>query len=164
MLTIRHDHGSLLGSPRAHGDLRLHGLWLLADNGRLSNDVGGVESLLLVPKLGASTTAHGAPHFLLLPKLLLLLAQALILPLVEERPAHLLAAPLYLLHQVQLAHLVHQLLVLPLLRRDLLLLEPLLALLLLLLLGAPLALLYLLHEEPAPHAAWPAVFPGAVLH
>lgn len=95
--------------------------------------------------------------------LCLLLSEALVLPLVKEGPAHLLPAALNLIHQVHLAQLLRDFLVLPFLLCNLLLLELLGPLGLPELPLAPALLLHLLDEEPALSAAASASLARPVL-
>jgi len=102
-------------------------------------------------------------HFLLQSGLLLLLTMSLVLSLVKEGATHFLFALLNLFKQIELAHLLDQVLVLLLLLCNLLLFKLLLSFLLLQVSLGLFILFNLLDEETAPHAPLPTVLSCAIL-
>ena len=100
--------------------------------------------------------------FFLFSRLLLLLSESLVFPFVEPRSTGLSPALLNLLHEVKLAEVLNQLLVLSLYINQLLLLHLKLALLLLKLLLLSIILFNLLDKQPTLHTSTPAVLSCSV--
>jgi len=119
---------------------------------------------------GTSSTSHCArsgcsSHLLLLSKLLLLLADPLILSFIERCTSAQLTPCLFdLLHKAKLTHLLDQFLIVSLLLGNLLLFQLLLPLLLLEFASTFLVLLHLLHEKATPYAVGSAILSGAILN
>jgi len=113
---------------------------------RLNNDSFVGQWLSTPLRLLNTSWSHRCRHLLLFPQLLLLLSEPLVFAFVEEGSSQLLSTTLYLLHKVELTHLVYQLLVLFLLRCNFLFLKLLLPLLLFRLSGSPLILFNRLYE------------------